>query len=383
MQPSEIGDVPLNGWTMTRRGLVAASAGVVVSASLATAGSANAPVGAGGGAPFVDAVLAAGGRHRLVALGEGGEHGLQEHHDALAVLLTDPRLPTVFDDIVVEFGNARFQSTVDRFVAGGLVEDRDLRSVWRDTTQSPLETWDAPVFECFYRTVRAVNATQRAERRLRVLLGDPPIDWSGVTGPDQLMGYQTQRDSHAASVIQRKVLSRGRRALVLYGVTHLFHATAQAPGGPLGLVALLEQQTRERVYVIASLAALAGDPAGLDAKLSGRARRTVVPATGPSLGSLNAGQVFPTAIRGAGGDPTNLTCGVPVGSLIDAGLYLAPTADLTVSRPDPAIYLDPAYWAELQRRNALFGGVVDLNGRRQPQSVRFTPQVLPPVLACR
>ena len=28
-----------------------------------------------------------------------------------------------------------------------------------------------------------------------------------------------------------------------------------------------------------------------------------------------------------------------------------------MSRPDPAIYLDPAYWAELQRRNALQGGV--------------------------
>jgi len=31
----------------------------------------------------------------------------QDHHDALQMLLTDPRLPGVVDDIVVDFGNAR------------------------------------------------------------------------------------------------------------------------------------------------------------------------------------------------------------------------------------------------------------------------------------
>jgi len=36
----------------------------------------------------------------------GKSHGLQNHHDALQMLLTDPRLPAALDDIIVEFGNA-------------------------------------------------------------------------------------------------------------------------------------------------------------------------------------------------------------------------------------------------------------------------------------
>jgi len=80
--------------------------------------------------------------HRLVGIGE--LHGLQDHHDALQLLLADPRLPEVADDVVVEFGNARYQDTMDRFVAGQPVADADLRVVWRNTTQSPRQTWDAP-----------------------------------------------------------------------------------------------------------------------------------------------------------------------------------------------------------------------------------------------
>jgi hypothetical protein len=51
-------------------------------------------------------------------------------------------------------------------------------------------------------------------------------------------------------------------------------------------------------------------------------------------------------------------------------------------RPDPAIYLDQSYWAELQRRNTLQGGVADLNALRQEQPVRFEPEAVPPPLQC-
>ena len=60
---------------------------------------------------LADAVLEAFKTHRLVGLGE--IHGLQNHGDALALLLADPRLPGVVDDIVVEFGNALYQHTID------------------------------------------------------------------------------------------------------------------------------------------------------------------------------------------------------------------------------------------------------------------------------
>src|SRR5215470_15549446 len=59
-----------------------------------------------------------GETHRLVGLGEW--HGFQEHHDALGILFTDPRLPDVVDDILVEFGDAFYQPMMDKFMVRGL-----------------------------------------------------------------------------------------------------------------------------------------------------------------------------------------------------------------------------------------------------------------------
>jgi hypothetical protein len=42
-------------------------------------------------------------------------------------------------------------------------------------------------------------------------------------------------------------------------------------------------------------------------------------------------------------------------------------------RPNPAIFLDPAYWAELQRRNAIHAIHIDLNTYRQEQPPTFPP----------
>src|SRR5262245_8177121 len=160
------------GWS--RRGLLA---GAAATAGVAAAGTGSA-AGAATSQGLADAVVAAFRRHRMVAIGE--VHGQQEHHDAPLTLLLDPRLPTVVDDIVVEFGNALYQPTIDRFVAGPAVEDRDLRLVWRNTTQSPMATWDAPMYEQFYRAVRAANWALPDTAKMRVLLGDPPLDWTQV-----------------------------------------------------------------------------------------------------------------------------------------------------------------------------------------------------------
>src|SRR5258707_4850670 len=142
--------------------------------------------------------------HRLVAMAEA--HGLQELHDLVTKVLEDPRVAAVVDDVVVEFGNSLHQDTVDTFVAGGIVDDVDLRPVWRDTTQSPLETWDSPVYEQLFRTVRGINWGR--SRRIRVLLGDPPIDWAQVTSTADVRAFLVNRNPFMASVIVEPVLNR-------------------------------------------------------------------------------------------------------------------------------------------------------------------------------
>lgn len=370
----------MTGFGMSRRRLIGVGA-----AGLGTAcimGNARAAEGAQPSRPdLAGAVFGAFQRRRLVAIGE--YHGLQEHHDALVTLLTDPRFPELADDVVIEFGNSLHQDVADRFLLDlQPVQNAELRRVWRDNTNSPLATWDEPVYENFFRVLRAVNWRLPAGRRVRLLLGDPPIDWTKVTTSAQVTALRNQRDAFAASLVEREVLSKGRRALLCYGASHVLHRSAGQPP-PGGVVSLIEQRTGQRVFSLTALTPLAGDPGGTFGRLAPYPRGIVIPAVGTWLASVNSGDVLsPVIAPGPSGQPVNINCGVPLGSVIDGGLYLGQASDLTMSRPDPALYLDQSYWAELQRRNNLQGGVTDLNALRREQPVRFEPEAVPPSLLC-
>jgi hypothetical protein len=104
----------------------------------------------------IAAVIDAFRTHRIVALAEGS-HGNEQAHTFRLALICDPRFATAVQDIVVEFGSARHQDLMDRFVNGAEVPYDSLRRAWIDTTQ-PDAIWDSPIYEEFFRAVRAVNA---------------------------------------------------------------------------------------------------------------------------------------------------------------------------------------------------------------------------------
>jgi hypothetical protein len=165
----------------------------------------------------VDAILDAFKTHQVVTL--PGGHAGNELHGLLLKVIRDPRFPTIVNDVVVEFGSARYQDLMDRFVRGEEIPDAELRRVWLNTT-APGTTNDNPLPEAFFRAVRALNQSLPAERRLRVLLGDPPIDWDHVHRKEDHRKWVVQRDSYPADLIRREVIVRGRRALVVYGNLH-------------------------------------------------------------------------------------------------------------------------------------------------------------------
>jgi uncharacterized iron-regulated protein len=156
---------------------------------------------------------------RVHLLGEG-THGNEQGHTFRLALIRDPRFASTVNDIVVEFGSARYQDLMDRFVRGEDVPAALLRQVWQNTTQATA-VWDRPIYEEFYRAVRAVNASLPKDRQIRILLGDPPIDWNSVRTVDDVTRAIGQRDQHAAELIQREVFAKKRRALVIYGDMHL------------------------------------------------------------------------------------------------------------------------------------------------------------------
>jgi hypothetical protein len=105
-------------------------------------------------APVVDSLLALFADTPIVAFGE--RHGSRNEHRVLQALVCDRRFADVVDVIIVEFGNARLQDVIDRYVGGDDIDADELATIWRETTQRS-GVWEAPVYRQFFDIVRSVN----------------------------------------------------------------------------------------------------------------------------------------------------------------------------------------------------------------------------------
>ena len=290
--------------------------------------------------PGIAAMVDALHTYQLVAIGEG--HRNQQLHDFIVTLVRDPRFLPSGGDIVVEFGNARYQSIVDRYITGERVPFADVERAWRDAMN--ILVWDAPVYARLFATVRAVNQTRAPDRRIRVLLADPPIDWSTIHDRAAWERFVDMRDTHAAHVIEDEVLGKGRRALLIFGSGHIEREKAfDAPGQPSNRLPNLAELLEER-HPGATLLVWAHLAGWMTNRLDPRLARWPRPGLARLEGTwLGAAPVGPP------GTPR-------LEQLADAFLYLGPIASLTSSTPARALYRDTLYLRELLRRNEIQGG---------------------------
>jgi len=316
----------------------------------------------------IDAVLEAFTSHDLVAIGEGNHNNEQGHAFRLA-LIRDARFAEKVNDIVVEFGNFRYQSVVDRFVSGEDVSDVDLRRVWQDTTQATT-IWDVPIYEEFFRAVRSVNARLRPERRLRVLLGDPPIDWDEIRTREDMgkwlaaQGGPATRDEHPAAVIRSEVLAKHRRALIVYGDMHLQRKNLLSnydmePPSARTLVSALESDGHSKVFTIWTNTNR--DLTELQPDIASWQRPSLTLLKGTTLGATDFAWYYP-------GTPPRVSFDVPHPSPVpasewrtlrmdeqfDALLHLGSPAGITLSRLSSILCSIPGY-IDMRVRRLAFG----------------------------
>jgi outer membrane protein OmpA-like peptidoglycan-associated protein len=280
--------------------------------------------------PAVDLILSAFEDHALVGLSEGAGHGQLETRDLFSTLIRDSRFPHTVRNILIEFGNARYQQVMDRYVSGEPVTRDELRHVWEDTTQVS-GVWSAQMYEQMLAEVRAVNVGLPSSLRLRVLLGDPPIDWSAVTSPaDEDMA--DWRDAHFAHVIDREVMRRQERALILIGGAHISRKVVL----PNSLIHLLDARYPGQTWVVGIL-----DSGRVDRQISAWLQSWALPA-GMSVRDTWLGRMDVQQIG------FRLSIGI-VQDDVDA-LLLLTTAP---PRPSDSAALDPGYGLELARRRTL------------------------------
>ncbi len=291
--------------------------------------------------PAVDLILSAFKRYPVVALSEGAGHGQLETLDFFTTLIRDRRFPRTVRNIVIEFGNARYQPVMDRYISGAPVTRDELRHVWEDTTQVS-GIWSLPMYEHMLAETRSVNAQLPSALRIRVLLGDPPIDWSAVTSPaDEDMN--DWRDAHVAHVIDREVLRRKDRVLILIGGAHISRQVVF----PNSLIHLLDSRFPGQSWVVGVL-----DSGRLDPHIKTRLQGWALPA-GVSVRDTWLGGVD---VQRIGFD---LSTGV-VEDNFDALLLLAAAPP----RSQDPVALDVAYGLELARRRDLARATLPFRGAK-------------------
>jgi len=314
----------------------------------------------------VNALLHAFDRFRIVALGEA--HPLQDEHQFILDLIRDPAFPEKATDIVVEFGNARYQDLVDGYVSGANVSLDELKGTWQNTTQ-PM-AWDADCYQTFFTAVRAVNQRLSPAKRLRVVLADPPIDWNAVHSLDDYFGWLLQRETNIGQVTIREVLEKpNRRAVMIFGSLHLIR---QGPSNPfLNATGQIEQRYPGSVFVVVPHLGFGSRNDELEPRLGSWNNNSLALVRNTWLGRLDPNLVIPVFIVGPDGNPINPFAGMQLEDVIDGYLYVGRKSDLSKSNVYPYIYRD-AYWDELNRRNMiLFGSPLDPKGGDFNLSVRF------------
>jgi hypothetical protein len=330
---------------LTRNGAGAARGSGVASGGRSVTRAPGKPPQATGGeaAPqdAIPAILAAFSDHEVVGLGILS-YANQDFDAFILDLIRDPAFPGRVDDIVVECGNSLYQPVLDRYIAGEDVSLSEVRQVWRNTTQPMCGL--ASFYEQLFPLVRRLNSRLPEGKQLRVLAGDPPIDWSTVKTRKDARPFG-DRDLNIAQVMERDVLAQHRRALMIFGVRHLMHVGGSAVGR---YERKLETQGGSHLtYVIMAHNGFGnGSPLSrfndeLEQRLASWPVRSLAPLASTWLDTLDYGYFFPGERGG------------PISARVDAYLYLGPRALLLNQPISSAGALDSAYLRELARRAAI------------------------------
>jgi hypothetical protein len=301
--------------------------------------------------PATAAMLAAFDKYEVVGL--PAAHGMKDLDDFIFSLIRNPSFSEKVNDIEVECGNSLYQPLLDRYIAGEDVAFTEVRKVWRNTTVSMCGT--SGFYEQFFPLVRAINQKLTPGKCLRELAGDPPIDWDQVKDYQDVLKFGANRDANAASVMEKEVLAKRRKAFMLFGVMHLMHSQDR------NAVSIYEKDYPGVTFVISDLGYFDTDsPTLSSAVLASWPIPSLARTAGTSLGDLDWSHFYPPPLM-INKDECVVHNEFPKGlqrptqRLVDAFLYLGPQ-DLKLLEQMPAdIAVDIEYRMELRRREALPG----------------------------
>jgi hypothetical protein len=292
----------------------------------------------------------------IVCLDEG-RHQAKEPHQFLQRLLSDKSILKSVDVVIVEFAATRHQSVLDAYISGEDVPFSELSMVWRDTGQSPRAPWDSPLYQDLLKVIREGNLTLPPDQRVRVVAGDPPIDWTKIKTREEYNKSRIPRDPFVGSLAIEQAFHLGKRILIIFGGAHL----PRVPVGPEddlrnSLTYYILQEHPDAVRVISFL-----DPENLKvgARIDELAQDHIYVTANHWTGAINAELFFPEIYSLVTDAKTGrqswqnipLYSGYLVRDLFDALLYIGPSSDWSFVPGSFDQERDEKYLKELNRRS--------------------------------
>ena len=275
---------------------------------------------------------------------------MQDLDDFIFSLIRNPAFSEKVSDIEFECGNALYQPILDRYIAGEDVSFIDVQKVWRKMSQPSCAA--SGFVEEFFPLVRSLNQKLPPARRVRVLAGDSPVDWDQIKSMEDILRL-VHRDESIASVMEKEVLSKHRKALMLFGTYHLMHGTGSA-------VAMYEKNYPGVTFIVSTLGIYDSNLAKLtDSKFVNWPIPALAHTKGTWLGALQVSDFLPP------GSMIDKDCNYrhefppamqkPIENFVDGFLYLGPQDLLRREKLPADIALDADYRAKLQSNGALIG----------------------------
>jgi hypothetical protein len=150
------------------------------------------------------AVLRSFQTHDIVMFAE--THGNKQEYEWLRSLVATPEFADRVDDIVMEFGNSLYQKSVDRYIAGEDVPLEQVQKAWCNMVGAAGPP--SPVYGQFYTAVRETNMKRHGKHQIRILCGDPYIDWQKVKRREDIAPFLINRDEWYTQVVKDEVLAK-------------------------------------------------------------------------------------------------------------------------------------------------------------------------------
>lgn len=285
----------------------------------------------------------------IIGISEG-PHGLDNSHAFFRKMFEDKRIQNTVNIIIVEFASVAYQDILDNFIEGGEVDKKDIQKIWQESGQNHDGHWDRPIYFQFLEQIRSMNLNLPPDKHIRVLAGDPAIEWKSVTSIQDYFRYLPQRDLFPARIAIEYGIYQNKKVLLIYGDTHLTKINDRPGDSTHWVIPFIINKQKSNsmktigIFYTDRLDKIITNPPW--------PAYSVIDLSKNDLGNMPAKQFYPEFIKYIDSDGSKLR----VKDIYDALLYVGDQNSWKISPITPNAFKDDEYWKELNRRSLIIWG---------------------------